>query len=286
MECWWCYQVVSAPSCPHHHSIARSQVAGECVSEPSRSGYADVHSADADADEDEDDPMADQEPAHEDGAPAAAAQAVEQHAQQLIEQLQEAGPATPQRSCSFTARLESAQLAGQVGAWHRCRPACMAFVQAQRHMAEAERQAHRRCWRLRPDFPCWRQLRRRSVQHRRPELWIHSSQHARAALALHLPLLSHYPCPAHQLAESTIASAHDRWLQVTLHLPYPYYRPRLKLLSMYGDLEASTPGLSQQALAEFETSIEASVHGGPAVQSLAWLVARTLLSMQSMRTKA
>ena len=68
----------------------------------------------AGAEDDEDDVMADQEAVLHEAAPVAAAQAAEQHAEQLMQQLQEAGSATPQRTFSFSAKLESTLLSGQV----------------------------------------------------------------------------------------------------------------------------------------------------------------------------
>ena len=67
--------------------------------------------AEGEDEEDEDESMADPD---EPAAAAAAPPAAEQHAEQLIEQLQEAGSSTPQRAFSFTAGLDAAQLMGQV----------------------------------------------------------------------------------------------------------------------------------------------------------------------------
>ena len=58
--------------------------------------------------------MVDQEAVSDEAAPVTAAQAAEQHAEQLMQQLQEAGSATPQRTFSFSAKLDSTLLSGQV----------------------------------------------------------------------------------------------------------------------------------------------------------------------------
>ena len=78
-------------------------------------------------------------------------------------------------------------------------------------------------------------------------------------------------------------------LQVILYLPYPYYRPRMKVLSMRSSADAPSTALSQQEIAECEAVIESSVYSqlppAAAAQSVGYLVGQTLLSMESLRTR-
>ena len=75
-------------------------------------------------------------------------------------------------------------------------------------------------------------------------------------------------------------------MQVTVYMPYPHFRPRLKLQSMQRPAAVEAAGPLADVLAQAEASVEATVLGKlqHAHQCLGYLMCQALFAMEGLRT--